>query len=114
MRHHLTNSPEHKTWVNMRSRCRDPRAQKYRYYGAKGIRVCERWDKSFLAFYEDMGPRPGPEYSIDRINPFGDYEPGNCQWATRAEQKINTRRARELGVKPAVRPRATEKDLTVR
>lgn len=77
---------EHRIWVQMRNRCRDPLSARY---GARGIRVCDRWDRSFAAFYEDMGPRPGPSYSIDRINNDGDYEPSNCRWATQREQMSN-------------------------
>lgn len=88
--HGMTKSPEFGAWDGMRDRCAnrlDPN------YGGRGIRVCERWQSSFEAFYEDMGPRPSSHHSLDRIDVNGDYEPGNCRWATRKEQCRNTRRS---------------------
>lgn len=76
----------------MRQRCTDPSASGYRYYGGRGITVCGRWRESFDAFLADMGPRPSPKHSIDRVNNNGNYEPGNCRWATAHEQHLNTSR----------------------
>lgn len=82
-------APEYSSWVQMRSRCRNPNNKKYPWYGARGIKVCERWD-SFKTFLEDMGPRPSSRHSIDRYpDNKGNYEPGNCRWATSAEQAFN-------------------------
>jgi hypothetical protein len=94
---HWKNSkptPEHNTWVRMRQRCYNENHDNYRYYGGRGITVCERWQSSFENFFADMGPRPSPAHSIDRINNDGNYEPGNCRWATRSEQMKNTHRSK--------------------
>jgi hypothetical protein len=76
----------------MKARCYNPNNSQYHNYGARGITVCERWKNSFEAFLADMGPRPSSTHSIDRWpDKNGNYEPGNCRWATSAQQNTNTR-----------------------
>jgi DNA-binding CsgD family transcriptional regulator len=78
-------------WQQMIYRCHQSNHRAYKWYGARGIRVCEEWRSSFEAFASYMGSKPGPEYSIDRINNDGNYEPGNVRWATRSQQTNNSR-----------------------
>lgn len=76
-------------WQSMTARCYKPAANRYAYYGGRGIEVCDRWRSSFEAFIADMGPRPSRAHSIDRLDSEWHYEPGNCRWATMAEQFAN-------------------------
>ena len=87
--------PLYGTWMRMRQRCRNRNHHAFAYYGGRGIAVAERWD-SFANFLADMGEKPGPEYSIDRIDNDGNYEPGNCRWATAKEQRANRRDSSEV------------------
>lgn len=81
---------EYQAWKAMRNRCYNPTNASWKYYGAKGVAVCDRWRDSFAAFLEDVGPAPGPEYSIERKENDRNYEPGNVRWATSSEQQHNT------------------------
>lgn len=89
-RHGMNGTPEGDAWINMRLRCNNPNHKAYPSYGGRGITICERWDL-LENFLEDMGLRPGPNYSLERIDNDGNYEPGNCKWATDAEQTRNRR-----------------------
>lgn len=79
-------------------RCHNPNSYAYQGYGGRGISVCQSWRDSFEAFLEDMGPRPSPQHSIDRIDNDGNYEPGNVRWATAHEQLLNRRNNRRFHV----------------
>lgn len=85
----------------MKRRCSDAGRDEFARYGGRGIKVCDRWlhgedgEHPFLCFLADMGERPVGNYSIDRIDPDGDYEPGNCRWATASQQARNRRRSVE-------------------
>lgn len=84
-------TPEYKAWSGMIGRCHRGTDKRFALYGARGITVCERWRESFANFLADMGPRPSPKHTIDREDNDGNYEPGNCRWATPKQQARNTR-----------------------
>lgn len=87
--HGMSNTPTHRSWASMIQRCRNKKSRIYKYYGGRGIIVCKRWNK-FENFYKDMGLRPN-NTSLDRINNNGNYNAKNCRWASREEQRNNTR-----------------------
>lgn len=84
------NSSEYTAWINIRNRCNVSKNKAYKLYGGRGIKVCERW-LIFANFIADMGDKPSTKHSIDRIDTNGNYEPGNCRWATKLVQARNTR-----------------------
>lgn len=92
----MARSPTYRSWAMMIQRCINKNLKGYSDYGGRGIKVCDRWKESFTNFLADMGPRPSPEHSIDRIDNDGHYEPGNCRWATDHQQRRNKRTTRLL------------------
>ena len=91
MTHKMSGEPEYMVWKKMKGRCYNENDPKYQSYGGRGIRICDEWKNDFVKFYENIGIKPGKEYSIDRVNNDGNYEPGNCRWATPKEQARNRR-----------------------
>lgn len=83
-----TECPEHYVWRTMLARCNNPNQKAYAYYGARGITVCKRWQK-YENFIADMGQRPSPKHSLERIKVGVGYRPSNCRWATQTEQQKN-------------------------
>lgn len=94
--HNMSRSPVYALWHTMINRCHHPGTNGFDYYGARGIVVCPRWRQSFAAFYADMGARPSPNHSIDRLDNDRGYEPGNCVWATSHQQARNRRTTRMI------------------
>ena len=80
------------SWISMKTRCRNPNSHAYSRYGGRGVTYCPQWE-DFDVFLRDMGERP-QDTSLDRIDPYGNYEPGNCRWATAKVQNTNTRKHR--------------------
>lgn len=99
--HGLSLTTEYKVWAGMHRRCAVPSCKGYHRYGGRGITVCERWN-DFETFLADMGNRPSKEHSLDRKNNNGNYEPGNCRWATRKEQHENTSIVKPIAGFPSI------------
>lgn len=90
-KHERSDMVEYRTWTRMKSRCYTKTNPKYPVYGGRGIKVCDRWKNSYMNFYKDIGQRPGPGYSLDRIDNDGNYTPENCRWADHLTQMYNRR-----------------------
>lgn len=87
--HGRTGTPEHNSWLAMRQRCYYRQHKDYSRYGGRGIKVCAKWRDDFEAFLADVGARPSPQHTIDRIDGNGDYEPGNVRWSNAYVQSGN-------------------------
>lgn len=98
-KHGRHNTREYNSWRGMIGRCYAPRIDRTtKGYRDRGIQVCDRWRQSFADFYADMGPTPSPSHTIERLNNDGNYEPGNCIWATQKTQARNRRTTRLVTV----------------
>jgi hypothetical protein len=110
-----SKNPLFRAWAQMRQRCQNPKDSSYAHYGARGVKVCLEWDQSFEKFVKDMGERPSPKHSIDRINNSGNYEPSNCRWATPKQQVRNRGATLYLTLKGITKPAAEwAEDLAAR
>lgn len=96
--HGMSRTPEYGIWKGIINRCYNKNEKAYPNYGGRGIEMCNEWRQSFMAFYEHIGERPSQDYTVDRIDNDGNYEPGNVRWATRKTQSRNTRRNRMIDV----------------
>lgn len=94
-KHGLSKTPEWNVWVDMRKRCTKWKHPHFARYGGRGIKVCDRWS-DFSLFLKDVGPKPSPKHTLDRINNDKGYNPTNVRWSTRQEQARNRRTSRFL------------------
>ena len=92
----MSFTPEYFAWEDMIKRCENPKTHNFYLYGGRGIRVCEEWRNSFVAFLAYIGFKSNSKLTLDRINNDGNYEPGNVRWATRSQQNINRRSPRRI------------------
>lgn len=92
----ISKTSEYYSWQAMKMRCYYKKHRNYKNYGGRGIVVCDRWLHNFRAFLGDMGYKPTPKHTIDRIDTDGNYEPSNCKWSTQKEQQSNRRNSHRL------------------
>ena len=97
-KHGMTKTPEYQSWAHIKARCFNPKDKDFADYGGRGIKMCERWEKSFEAFFADMGKKPEGMKSIDRIDVNGNYCKENCRWANNYMQSRNKRNNRYLEI----------------
>ena len=113
-KHGRHTTPEYRSWHSAKARCLYPSMPSYRWYGGRGITMCQSWSDSFETFFADMGPRPNGT-TLDRIDHNGDYEPGNCRWATLKEQAREERgRGHKLHADQVAEIRAIGRNQTLR
>jgi hypothetical protein len=91
VKHGMHKSSEYRAWQNMLQRCLNRAHPRFHQYGARGVTVCEQWIESFEGFFADMGRKPSADMSLDRIDPAGNYEPGNCRWISFDANRRNRR-----------------------
>ena len=103
---------EYESWAGIIKRCLDVNSPRFVDYGARGITICARWRNSFENFIADMGLKPTPQHSIDRINNDGNYEPGNCRWATPSQQNRNKGNNRRITLNGQTKLLAEWSELT--
>lgn len=95
-KHNQYGSLTYQSWKGMIQRCINPKSSKYKDYGGRGITVCSKWMESFISFVNDMGIRPGKQFTIDRIDNDKGYYKNNCRWATRLQQNLNKRKKNNI------------------
>ena len=105
-KHGGKGTSEYTSWQLMKDRCYNKNNRTFSYYGGRGVRVCDQWVGDFLAFISDMGNKPDPSYSIDRIDGDGDYTPDNCKWSSKTDQVRNRRNTKLVEYNGETKPLA--------